>query len=206
MIQIVTPPVLGWIEKKLSDKEMEHLWKCIEVGGRDWKSHLAGNNTRSDQIPDIDDILYTETLRPLCEIYASQFKNMGSGIDLPKGWIPYHLDGMWVNYQKQHEFNPLHYHDGIYSFVVWMKIPTEFEDQHVYPSTKPCASCFEFTYSDILGNHSDYLYNLGSNYEGTMLFFPSKLKHQVYPFYNSDETRISVSGNIHLNFNEMEMT
>ena len=32
--------------------------------------------------------------------------------------------------------------------------------------------------------------------EGTMLLFPSMLHHSVAPFYN-DETRISVSGNIH---------
>ena len=32
--------------------------------------------------------------------------------------------------------------------------------------------------------------------EGTMLFFPSQLDHQVYPFYDCDEERISVSGNI----------
>jgi hypothetical protein len=28
------------------------------------------------------------------------------------------------------------------------------------------------------------------------LFFPSKLPHNVYPFLNSDDTRISISGNI----------
>ena len=35
--------------------------------------------------------------------------------------------------------------------------------------------------------------------EGTMLFFPAKLQHCVYPFYNCDEDRISISGNIKLN-------
>ena len=32
--------------------------------------------------------------------------------------------------------------------------------------------------------------------EGTILFFPSELKHTVYPFYNCEEDRISISGNI----------
>ena len=32
-----------------------------------------------------------------------------------------------------------------------------------------------------------------------MLFFPSKLNHQVYPFLNCEEERISISGNILLN-------
>ena len=35
--------------------------------------------------------------------------------------------------------------------------------------------------------------------EGTMLFFPSKLSHEVFPFFNCDEDRISISGNIKLN-------
>ena len=32
--------------------------------------------------------------------------------------------------------------------------------------------------------------------EGTMFIFPSSLTHQVYPFYNTDDERISISGNI----------
>ena len=39
-------------------------------------------------------------------------------------------------------------------------------------------------------------YELGKNYEGKMLFFPSKLRHEVFPFYNCEEDRISISGNI----------
>ena len=44
----------------------------------------------------------------------------------------------------------------------------------------------------------NYTYKLSSKDEGSMLFFPSQLKHQVHPFYNCDETRISISGNIML--------
>jgi hypothetical protein len=29
-----------------------------------------------------------------------------------------------------------------------------------------------------------------------MVFFPAQLLHQVYPFYESDEVRVSVAGNI----------
>ena len=31
-----------------------------------------------------------------------------------------------------------------------------------------------------------------------MLLFPSSLHHMVYPFYNSDEERVTISGNISL--------
>lgn len=198
MIQLVRPNTLGWIQKKLSDEEMQHLWKCIEVKGEDWKPNLAGQICRSHTIYDLDDIFYTKTLLQLCEIYAEEYANLGDRVT-PR-WTPYQLGNMWVNYQKQNEFNPLHHHDGIYSFVVWMKIPTEFEDQNKTASTKPCVSSFEFLYSDILGNHHTYQYDLGSDDEGTILFFPAKLKHQVYPFYNTDQTRISISGNINFNY------
>jgi len=29
-----------------------------------------------------------------------------------------------------------------------------------------------------------------------MLFFPAEMMHQVYPFYNCEEERITISGNI----------
>ncbi len=29
-----------------------------------------------------------------------------------------------------------------------------------------------------------------------MLFFPAALRHTVYPFFNCDEPRVSVSGNV----------
>ena len=32
-----------------------------------------------------------------------------------------------------------------------------------------------------------------------MVLFPSQLRHQVYPFYNCDEERVSISGNVFIN-------
>ena len=52
--------------------------------------------------------------------------------------------------------------------------------------------------SNILGNIKTFSYLLTPDYEGTMLFFPAALRHCVYPFYNTDEPRISISGNIAL--------
>ena len=41
-IKIVRPDVLGWLEKKLSDKEMEYLWRCIDARKQSKKPQLAG--------------------------------------------------------------------------------------------------------------------------------------------------------------------
>ena len=61
------------------------------------------------------------------------------------------------------------------------------------------AGIFEFEYVDMLGQISNFPYYMEPELEGTMLFFPSKLLHAVYPFYNCEEDRISISGNICLN-------
>ena len=43
---------------------------------------------------------------------------------------------------------------------------------------------------------------IDKNWEGYMIMFPANLQHCVYPFYTSDETRISFAGNISLDFLE----
>ena len=40
--------------------------------------------------------------------------------------------------------------------------------------------------------------SLNPTYEGGIYFFKAKHLHQVYPFYDTNEYRITVSGNLHL--------
>jgi hypothetical protein len=85
--------------------------------------------------------------------------------------------------------------------VVWIKIPTDYKEQHALPfsgnSHTPKASDFEFQYTTMLGDITGSNYVLDKKSEGAMLFFPAKLLHSVYPFYECDKERVSISGNIH---------
>ena len=63
-------------------------------------------------------------------------------------------------------------------------------------SGDPRAGNFEFVYSDAMNHIRTYAYKLDSSSEGTMVFFPAEMNHQVFPFYNCEEERISISGNI----------
>ena len=118
---------------------------------------------------------------------------------LPK----FKMNTFWVNYQKQYEFNPLHKHSALYSFVVFMKIPTHWKEQHALPicvnSNNPLASDFEFVWSE---KNSELCriksFSLSPEDEGRMLFFPAMLHHQVHPFYECEEERVTISGNIDL--------
>jgi len=84
--------------------------------------------------------------------------------------------------------------------VVWMKIPTSNKEQRELPIAKESLngdsiSNFSFSYTDILGNIRNAAWSMEKEIAGTMVMFPSRLKHQVYPFYECDEERISIAGN-----------
>ena len=192
----VVPPNLGWLRYSLDDKEIDYLWNCIDNKKQYYKEQLAGNISSSFKLEDENAWFFNQTLHPLIKIYAHEFTNLG--VHTPTVNVhPYTLGSWWVNYQKQHEFNPSHGHQGVYSFVIWLKIPTEHAEQNKDNITNtPVRSAFQFHYQNILGELDTFDYELGKNHEGKMLFFPSKLFHEVYPFYDCDEDRISISGNI----------
>ena len=198
------PPQHGWIEVVLDDDEIDFLWKSIENRGRDEKHGLAGQIDSSYQLFDKDNWFYKNTLENLCNIYTESFGNVGENLPTSNRH-PYFLSTMWVNYQKQTEFNPTHYHKGVYSFVIWMQIPTDYDEQKENPIAKntnsDVISNFSFEYKDMIGQHRKYVYKMSKKMEGIMLFFPSNLTHAVYPFYNCSENRISISGNIGLDTN-----
>ena len=201
-VKVVSPPNLGWLEKKLSEKEMDYIWRCIDNSEKSHKHRLAGQIHESKTLNDKSDWFFNNTLKKMCRIYGQEFLNLGESVPINQNH-PYYMREWWVNYQKQNEFNPLHDHSGVYSFIIWMKIPTNHNEQNrnslALTSNSQKISVVEFLCSNILGEPKVFEYCMDPDMEGTMLFFPSRLKHQVYPFYNCDEDRISVSGNIWLN-------
>ena len=110
------------------------------------------------------------------------------------------LNGLWINYQKKYEFNPIHNHAGFFSFVIWIQIPFNLKDELIQKSSrnsnKPCASLFSLIYINPLGVLEQKPFPLDKKDEGTLLMFPSPINHLVYPFYTSDDYRISIAGNI----------
>lgn len=191
----------GWIKTQLDPEHITFLWDRIEKRNESLKENLAGNITGSYSIEDTDHYFFNEVLSQHVEAYTQLYG--GHPIrDYAYGDFKLQLGRFWVNYQNKHEFNPYHHHGGVYSFVVWMKIPTDWKEQNQLPfldgikEEDKKASIFEMEYTDILGNIRNYGYRLDPSYEGTMLFFPSALRHCVYPFYNTDEQRISISGNL----------
>ena len=198
------PPVSGWLEVELGQNEIDHLWKCIDTEGKDVKSSLVGNISKSFEIKDIDNICYDSVCKECIYQFNQAFPDGVTFSSYPNSHI--HdtiLNSLWVNYQYKHEFNPLHNHSGVFSFVIWLKVPTDWRDQYKLPHLKgtsiPQASDFQMIYHDIHGGLKHYTYYMSESSVGRMVFFPSTLNHLVYPFYESDEERVSISGNISFN-------
>ena len=206
-VRKLQPQHHGWIESILEKEYVDFLWQRIEEGTQgvitDAKPRLAGNiSTSSSIIDDEDGTFLNQVLLPQVEMYRVMNNNMDP-VPVPINQeIELYIHDLWVNYQYKHEFNPYHFHGGMYSFVIWMKIPTDWREQNQLPfldginDDNKKASNFEFEYLDMLGNIRHYGYRLDKSMEGTMVFFPSRLMHTGYPFYNCKEDRVSIAGNL----------
>ncbi len=112
---------------------------------------------------------------------------------------PIYLKELWVNFQHKHEFNPPLEHYGIISFVMWLKIPYTFEEEKkVSPgagSNHDVSGKFCFQYTNSLGDICNHFIEADKSLENHGLMFSAKMKHSVFPFYSSDDYRVSVAGN-----------
>jgi hypothetical protein len=100
---------------------------------------------------------------------------------------------------QKHEFNPMHNHSGVMSFVIWMHVPYTMEEErkfkpHVLPQNN-VAGHFALHYVDSLGQIKTNAIPVDSSYNGVMCLFPAMMQHSVFPFYSSNGARITVAGN-----------
>ena len=211
-VQFVTPHDLGgWLQVNLDKTEMDYLWgriKAAEERDENIRSTLAGQLSASLALDDKDDYFQNNILQPLAKEYLNQQPliinyirgNRMSSETQNDDTFNMLLDQWWVNKQKQGEFNPIHNHSGLFSFVVWMHEPVENAEQNkqenAKTSNRPCHHEFCFHYSTMTSHLTHTAYPLGKELEGTMLLFPSELFHSVNPFFNNDGIRISIAGNI----------
>lgn len=197
-------PNFGFLLQKMPYdlfRKIKHEIKMIE---KDFSEHenisyrLSGNIQHEFDLVNCKQELQNYVLG-LVNDYDAQFRYIAT-VDPLNGNVPLTMDMLWVNYQKKHEFNPNHTHSGIMSFVIWIQIPYDLDKEMKSSpganSVENMASKFQFTYTDMLGRLKNYQIDIDKSFEGMICLFPSKLTHCVYPFYTSDDYRISVSGNV----------
>lgn len=165
--------------------------KQARIADRDYRTRLAGHIREEYAYNDLNK--YTPYIASMMRAYEQalrEWRNSGKDEEYNK----YFLKSMWVNYQKQNEFNPPHNHSDKYSFVTYLSIPEELKEENkncVSTSTGPGS--IMFTYGD--GPKEYITYQSYFPEERDIFIFPSSLTHYVCPFKSNCE-RVSVSGNI----------
>jgi len=206
--------VIPWLDTRLTEKEFNFLKGSITTLKKQRRQregkHGAGNVSRCDLV-DKDNWFYENVLKDLTEkmFYRSCINYYEDYIEKKTPLPEFGIEHLWGNFQHQTDHVPLHNHGGIYSFVVFMKIPTHWKEQHIGPTDDvplgSAASDFAFVWSGEK-NKPCITHNifLSPEDEGRMLLFPSWMQHIVYPFYDCEEERITISGNINLKKIAME--
>ncbi len=166
------------LEKNLDKKELQY------------QSLLAGHIEREMKFPlDMRFRCFLDDLaKTFCQYFNLDVQNFPQ------------LETCWINFQKKHEFNPLHTHSGVLSFVLWIQIPYLLEDEdsaaHAKNANTKESGRFHMLYNSTFdGKISKLKIDLDKSYEGKGIIFPASANHLVYPFFTSDEFRISISGN-----------
>jgi len=194
----------GFISLDVPEDIMLSVRKEIEVIKSDFSKNdsfneqLAGNILHQYGAEKLKPVL-NDLLLTLAYEYEQHF-NYLLNLRVLSEDAPLEIGPLWVNFQKKGEYNPMHNHSGVYSFALWVTIPYLRTDELAYANKTPAESnrngCFTFSYSSTLGGIQEYTIQLDKSFENKIVFFPASMQHAVYPFFTSEEYRVSVAGNM----------
>jgi len=116
-----------------------------------------------------------------------------------------HLNSIWINEMKDNEYNPVHVHQGnLYtglSSVMILKLPSHYGKEYS-AEHQPQNGRLQ-----ILGSASGQFAKV--DYQPPMqlrdfYIFPYDMRHCVYPFNNTNETRRTLAANCDVLYNPIE--
>ena len=187
-------PNYGVLDITLDKEHLDHLHHLVE-------KYEPDDAKQQWMLVDDENRFQKEVLNPIIQEYVTDY-------GFPEKLKTTHIHDLtfqkfWANYTGKGEYQALHNHDAIWSFVIWLKLPAVANDeQSVKDAMHPDAGDFILTYSDIIGRTRKVNWKLEKQYnEGHMLLFPSDLYHAVYPHFQTDEKRLSLAGDIVINSN-----
>ena len=116
-----------------------------------------------------------------------------------------HLNSIWVNEMKQHEYNPAHIHRGMLftglSSVMILKLPSTYGKEYSASKTPQNGRL------QILGAANGQFAKI--DYQPPMnlrdfYIFPYDMRHVVYPFNGTTETRRTLAANCDVNIDPIK--
>ena len=199
----------GYLIDKAPQNVLEELGRQINELQSDFSKGIKFNDVLAGEIENEYKILpQSQTIEYIKDL-TQRFENESQYIISNYTPLPtLQFNDLWINFQKKHEYNPIHNHNGEYSFVIWYQVPYTFKNELRYSyKSNEAENCKHGLFQFITPSPFDSLQILNiislpidKSKEGYVAIFPSNLQHQVYPFYSSDEYRITIAGNINSNY------
>tara|TARA_B100000945_G_C20359972_1_gene586634 strand:- start:235 stop:888 length:654 start_codon:yes stop_codon:yes gene_type:complete len=156
-----------------------------------WNQHLAGKIEEEKLINELMN-------EDISQVFLSCFLTYMNYIQ-KNLWTP-RLQSVWINEMKVGEYNPFHFHKSPTSYlglssVLILKVPNTYGKEITNPEN-PSNGVLEF-----IGGSQDTLSvsQLRVNAKvGEFFVFPYTMLHGVYPFYDTNEARRTLSCNCDL--------
>ena len=116
-----------------------------------------------------------------------------------------HLNSIWVNQMKEHEYNPVHIHRGTLftglSSVMILSLPSTYGKEYSNDEVPQNGKL------QILGSASGQFAKIDFQPElkvRDFFIFPYDMRHCVYPFNSTNETRRTLAANCDVNFDPIK--
>ena len=116
-----------------------------------------------------------------------------------------HLNSVWVNEMKEHEYNPVHIHRGTLftglSSVMILSLPSTYGKEYSNDEVPQNGKL------QILGSASGQFAKIDfqpSLKVRDFFIFPYDMRHCVYPFNSTNETRRTLAANCDVNFDPIK--
>ena len=174
-----------YVDLVIKDKEKS---KKLDHGKK-----LAGNVQQEFKLE--EDIIKTSGWGDFLTQGAASWIYNSSGKKVTKFTI---IDS-WIVRQFKNEYNPIHWHSGHISGVGYLKVPSNLGK--TYQENKR-----DNNNGKLVLVHGSKMFLNNSTFKispkvGEFYFFPNYLMHTVYPFFNTDEERRSISFNAYVDDN-----
>ena len=116
-----------------------------------------------------------------------------------------HLNSIWINEMRAHEYNPVHIHQGSLftglSSVMILKLPSTYGVEYSAEGSPQNGRL------QILGSSSGQFSNIDYQpeiRERDFYIFPYDMRHTVYPFNGTNEVRRTLAANCDVHYNPVE--
>ena len=129
----ITVNTFNWgpcvVKLRIQDDFKKVLLDEAKKTEEDFRHRLAGQIEKERGYSEEQRNKIIPFLSPYLGVYNECFQRFQNK-KFEHGAPEYILSALWVNYQRQNEFNPPHDHDGRLSFVVYLSIPDELKKEN----------------------------------------------------------------------------